>query len=265
MIDIDESRGESRGGKWLVVIGIIVLLVVAFFGVHLVTDEDEIPEEDLKAAPYTSLRYVREGKTINFTAAKSTGDIASYFWEFGDGTSSDQMNPSHLYDTAGWYKVTLTVEDRKGNSDNESIIIGVQPVSSRIYEIEDELINTGSEPMLGKRFELRVGPNIEQPKVEIIVNIYNPVGRFTINITLKTWDDHNTITYEQLDTYSYERYKGDEIFFCLVIPREAVPQKAQNCYSTIETSVFIDQGRWYSANFQMSTIFFIERLNPPDL
>lgn len=33
----------------------------------------------------------------------------SYFWTFGDGTSSTQTNPAHLYETAGVYKVTLVI------------------------------------------------------------------------------------------------------------------------------------------------------------
>lgn len=32
----------------------------------------------------------------------------SYFWDFGDGDTSNQQNPSHLYQQAGLYTVTLT-------------------------------------------------------------------------------------------------------------------------------------------------------------
>lgn len=33
----------------------------------------------------------------------------SYFWTFGDGTSSTQTNPVHLYETSGVYPVTLVI------------------------------------------------------------------------------------------------------------------------------------------------------------
>ncbi len=38
----------------------------------------------------------------------------SYLWNFGDGTSSSQQNPNHLYTNGGNYNVTLTVGDSAG-------------------------------------------------------------------------------------------------------------------------------------------------------
>ncbi|NJL77312.1 MAG: PKD domain-containing protein [Saprospiraceae bacterium] len=35
----------------------------------------------------------------------------TYFWEFGDGTTSEEENPSHLYDRPGVYRVTLTTRN----------------------------------------------------------------------------------------------------------------------------------------------------------
>ena len=44
---------------------------------------------------------------INFTDA-STGNPTSWNWDFGDGNSSTQQNPSHNYATPGTYTVSLT-------------------------------------------------------------------------------------------------------------------------------------------------------------
>lgn len=46
-----------------------------------------------------------EPKTINFSA--NTGAL-TYLWHFGDGQTSDSINPVHTYNTAGIYPVTLT-------------------------------------------------------------------------------------------------------------------------------------------------------------
>lgn len=54
--------------------------------------------------------------TINFSSAGSTdpdGTITSYQWDFGDGSSSNQTNPSHSYANVGNYTVTLTVTDNE--------------------------------------------------------------------------------------------------------------------------------------------------------
>lgn len=41
----------------------------------------------------------------------SSGNINSWFWEFGDGYTSTEQNPSHQYSEAGTYHVCLTVQN----------------------------------------------------------------------------------------------------------------------------------------------------------
>lgn len=58
------------------------------------------------------------GEYILF-ADLSTGSITSWFWEFGDGDTSIHQHPTHAYDSAKSYYVTLTVTG-PGGSDSES-------------------------------------------------------------------------------------------------------------------------------------------------
>ncbi|NOU50925.1 PKD domain-containing protein [Pseudoalteromonas sp. JBTF-M23] len=63
------------------------------------------------------------GEAIAFSSEGSSdaeGEIASYQWDFGDGNQSAQANPSHIYDNAGEYTVTLTVTDSQGLSNTAS-------------------------------------------------------------------------------------------------------------------------------------------------
>jgi PKD repeat protein len=52
---------------------------------------------------------------VQFTGDTSTdpddGDVLTYAWDFGDGTTATTANPSHTFTTAGTYDVTLTVTD----------------------------------------------------------------------------------------------------------------------------------------------------------
>lgn len=57
--------------------------------------------------------------TVDFTDKSSaTQPIVSYLWDFGDGNTATETNPSHTYSSAGTYDVTLTVTDAGGNSDS---------------------------------------------------------------------------------------------------------------------------------------------------
>lgn len=49
---------------------------------------------------------------VNFINNSSNGN--QFFWDFGDGDSSDLINPSHFYTAAGIYDVSLIVSDTNG-------------------------------------------------------------------------------------------------------------------------------------------------------
>lgn len=59
------------------------------------------------------------GKPIVFTNA-SSGPGLSYSWNFGDGNTSIQANPTHIYAADGLYTVQLTITDTYGCVDNIS-------------------------------------------------------------------------------------------------------------------------------------------------
>lgn len=59
--------------------------------------------------------------TVNFDGSDSydqdlSGDIVSYLWDFKDGTTSTEANPTHTYSVAGDFEASLTVTDDLGAS-----------------------------------------------------------------------------------------------------------------------------------------------------
>jgi len=56
----------------------------------------------------------------------SSGEITSYLWNFGDGTTSTEANPSHVYSAVGDHTVTLTVTGPAGsNTKTRTNYIGI--------------------------------------------------------------------------------------------------------------------------------------------
>ena len=71
--------------------------------------------------------------TVNFSSAGSSdpeGKPLTYSWNFGDGTTSTQANPSHTYTVAGPYQARLTVSDGVNSTLSTPIAIsaGNRPV-----------------------------------------------------------------------------------------------------------------------------------------
>ena len=58
--------------------------------------------------------------TVGFTDA-SSGNITSRSWTFGDGGTSSQTNPSHVYSAIGTYTVSLSVSG-PGGSDTSTLV-----------------------------------------------------------------------------------------------------------------------------------------------
>jgi PKD repeat protein len=54
------------------------------------------------------------------------GTVTDYSWNFMDGTTSPEENPSHEFTVPGTYPVTLTVTDNEGKTASDSISITVR-------------------------------------------------------------------------------------------------------------------------------------------
>jgi PKD repeat protein len=53
--------------------------------------------------------------TVNFSDL-TAGDVTSWLWSFGDGDSSSERDPTHVYTTAGLFTVTLTATGPGGSN-----------------------------------------------------------------------------------------------------------------------------------------------------
>jgi PKD repeat protein len=66
--------------------------------------------------------------TVAFSGQNSTdadGNIVSYFWDFGNGATSNAINPSYTYNAVGTFITVLTVTDNDGMANSASVAINV--------------------------------------------------------------------------------------------------------------------------------------------
>ncbi len=139
-------------------------------------------------------------ETVYFDGASSTDpeeDPLSYYWDFGDGNSSDKPLTEHEYSSTGSYRVTLTVNDGMYN-DSARITIFVDNNPPIADAGEDQETFAGQEIIFD-------GSNSTDP---------DPVGR----IDNWTWNFDNGdmgygevvgYTYKQRNTYTVTLYVRD--------------------------------------------------------
>lgn len=131
----------------------ILILMLAVFAVSCVEKEPDyqnFPGKDVdfsfcvEGDEYsTDYYYV---STIQFTNTSAKSGAVT--WDFGDGTTSTEANPTHKYATSGTYDVTLTL-DGIGSRTYPLLIMDIAPVLSVVDQSEDTLVINTSSITLG--------------------------------------------------------------------------------------------------------------------
>lgn len=79
-------------------------------------------------APDANFQWEANGLSVDFNFT-GTGNRVS--WDFGDGASSDQQGPGHIYSSPGTYQVVLVAENFCGKDTLTTLIrVGLQPSAS---------------------------------------------------------------------------------------------------------------------------------------
>ncbi len=98
---------------------------------------EEKPNADL------ATNDICQGDTLPFTdqSTVSSGTINNWQWQFGDGGSSNQQNPTHVYDTSGTFNVSLVAATQQGCSDSTSASVQVFPLPTAGADYEIDLLD----------------------------------------------------------------------------------------------------------------------------
>ena len=85
--------------------------------------------------------------TVTFTDCSTSGSaaITGWLWDFGDGSTSTESNPTHIYTIAGSYAITLTVTTAIGSdAEKEEDLINVVPEITGVWYVKTGSAGDGS-------------------------------------------------------------------------------------------------------------------------
>lgn len=87
----------------------------------------------VRRAPTAAFVVMVRNLDVGFeNTSVAEGSPVIWRWDFGDGTISDQANPSHTYSVAGTYTVTLdVVADSLASSSTMMITVAADPTTPR--------------------------------------------------------------------------------------------------------------------------------------
>jgi PKD repeat protein len=99
-----------------------------------------VPTNNPPTASFTSPNSVCQGTTVSFIDF-STNSPSTWAWNFGDGNTSNQQNPTHTYSVPGNYSVSLTVTNSAGtNTTAQNIVVNSNPIVSITSNDSDNLV-----------------------------------------------------------------------------------------------------------------------------
>jgi len=102
----------------------LILLSIFLFGLLLISSCSETIKVELPTSAL--IHYSVADKQVAFTALAHNAD--TYSWDFGDGETSSEPNPVHVYANGGYYTVTLTVAGGTGTAvDSDDLAIALTP------------------------------------------------------------------------------------------------------------------------------------------
>jgi len=125
--------------------------------------DDTIEVFDIPA-PVANFSSINSFYTYAFT--NTSTNATSYSWNFGDGNTSNQLNPLHIYASNGTYTVTLTATNSCGETNTQTMQVTVNVTS--IEEPEAAAIQVYPNPTSGISTLTIQGLNVAEAEIQLL-------------------------------------------------------------------------------------------------
>jgi PKD repeat protein len=75
------------------------------------------------------------GEAISFVNESGGQSPVKYYWQFGDGNASNEVEPKHSYQQPGTYQVQLVIENEYGRSETSHLVtVGLPPTADILVD-----------------------------------------------------------------------------------------------------------------------------------
>jgi PKD repeat protein len=182
----------------------VTLTVSNSAGSNSVTQTNYITVNPLTAASFSSMV---NGTTVSFINTSS--NATSYAWDFGDGSTSTQTDPSHLYVNDGAYTVTLLANGLCDTDTTiQSVVVTTPPtagfssnLTAGCAPVNVQFSSTSSANATNFDWQFPGGSpsssSIENPTV-----LYSTPGTYSVTLTVSNSAGSNTVTQSNYITVS---------------------------------------------------------------
>lgn len=158
---------------------------------------DGEPDADFDFTEINPLEFDFDNQSIN---------AFSYFWEFGDGESSNTTNPTHIFSSPGTYDVTLTAFNDCGSTLSVQSVEALIPIAAdfTVGAIDDncapfqvQFTDNSIGDVLEWNWEFEGGDPATSTEQNPIVT-YSQVGTFDVSLTVINGGIQNQIIQENV-------------------------------------------------------------------
>jgi PKD repeat protein len=135
-----------------------ILLFLPVFLFTACSDDDDPVLED----PIATFQYeISDDNFLEVTFMNFSSHATSYSWNFGDGNTSTEENPVHVYAEVGNYDVTLTASNAAGASANFTQTIEIKDPDEALALLAGQTSKTWRLYRVGA--SMGVGPSLDAP------------------------------------------------------------------------------------------------------
>jgi len=138
-------------------------------------------------------------RTVEFKANFSGGEDAVARWDFGDGTSSDNLNPTHAYAKPGTYEVSVSIRGKggRGAAAKAKLDVDARPFEVTKLEFTNKRSKRGVKCPLDFEYSAGADFGTEPYKFEWDfgdgakatgakgTHVYEKPGRYAVTVTAK--------------------------------------------------------------------------------